>query len=166
MLQTLPNRTLLVLPVGVLSREEVTYRADAAADLAEALRRAGFPGARAGDRTYALPFPRQPNQAWIFWKRFRALADSVRESPPDGDVDYVLLMDVLGGVYDDGSIRGIGGIHVMVITGNGALTYGVLRNSYHESFRRIEPRTLIDACRLAVEDILAARDSLSPSPLP
>jgi hypothetical protein len=160
MLRQLPDDgTLVVLPVGVLS-QRVSYRRDAAEDLASALRKAGIPGARAGERVYALPYPRQPNQAWIFWKRFRALAESVGNDPKGEEADYVLLVDVLGGVNDDGTLRGIGGIHAMVTTAGGALAYGELRNSHHPVFRRIQPHSMMDAIRVVVEDLLAARQAL------
>lgn len=163
LLRWLPHRTVAVLPVGVLSGT-AAYRPDAAESLAAALRRAGVPGARAGTRVYALPYPRQPNQAWIFWRRFRALADSVHEDPNGEDADYILLLDVLGGVNDDGTLRGIGGIHAMVTTGTGDLVYGELRNSHHTVFRRIQPRTVADAVRVVVEDLLAARGAILSAP--
>ena len=158
MLRELPDRTILVLPVGVLN-VEATYDADAAKMLAEGLRDAGFSGARASTRIYSLPYPRQPNQAWLFWKRFRALADSIKASPP-GQADYILFMDVMGGIHDDGTLRGVGGVHVFSTTGAGDLAYGQLRNSMHPIFKRIQPKTMADACLMAVEDLLTAREAV------
>jgi hypothetical protein len=155
MLRELPSRTILVVPVGVLN-VDATYQERAARKLAAALRDAGFPGAEAGTRVYDLPYPRQPNEMWTYWQRFRALADSVAGSPP-GDTDYVLLMDVFGGLRDDGSLTGVDAVHVMVTTGKGDLVYGQLRNSMHREFQRIKPTSMTDACRLAVEDLLEAR---------
>lgn len=155
MLSELPDRTILVLPVGVLN-VEATYQERAARELAAALRAAGIPGAKAGTRIYGLPYPRQPNEMWTYWQRFRALADSVSGSPP-GDAHYVLLMDVFGGVRDDGSLTGVNAVHVMVTTGEGELVYGQLRNSMHREFQRIRPTSMTHACRLAVDDLLEAR---------
>lgn len=158
MLRELPDRTILVLPVGVLN-VDATYDVDAAERLAEDLRDAGFAGARAATRIYSLPYPRQPNQAWLFWKRFRALADSIKASPP-GQADYILFMDVMGSTHDDGTLRSVGAVHVFGTTGAGDLAYGKLRNSMHPIFKRIQPRTMADACRMAVEDLLASREAV------
>lgn len=157
MLRELPERTILVLSVGILD-QEATPDAEGARMLAQMLRDQGFPGARAGARSYRLPFPRQPNQAWIYWKRLRALSDSITANPP-GDADYILAMDVLGGTRDDGTLRGIGGIHVYGFTGAGDPSYGRLRNSVHPIFKEIEPGTLVDACTLVVQDLLRAREA-------
>jgi len=161
MLRRLTESSILVLPVGVLGRE-VQYRPQTARQLSRMLRDAGIPGARASTRTYVLPFPRQPNEAWLYWKRFRALGDSIRTSPPDptrpNEVDYILLMDVLGGVGESGELLGVGAVHLMSTTGEGELVYGSLRNSHHEIFQEIQPRSMEDACRLAVQDLLRARE--------
>ena len=154
MLRELPHRRILVLPVNVLNYE-ATPRPQAARMLAGMLRDAGYPGAEASTRSYPLPFPRQPNQAWLYWKRFRALADSIRASPPGG-VDYILLLDIVAATRDDGTLRGIGGIHVMTVTGSGEMAYGRLRNSMHDIFQEFQPESMADASRLAVADLRAA----------
>ncbi len=159
MLRELPGLKILVLPVGVLN-VAASYREGAARDLAAMLRDAGFKGAIAGSRVYDIPYPRQPNQAWLYWKRFRGLADAVKASPPE-EADYVLLMDVMASARDDGTLRRIGGIHVMVVTGGGEMTFGRLQNSLHRVFKEIDPRTMADACHVAVENLLAARADLS-----
>lgn len=155
MLRELPDRSVLILPVGILNAD-ASYRQQPAEDLAGRLREAGIPGARAGQRSYDLPYPRQPNQAWIYWKRLRALADSIGGDPP-GEADYILFMDVMGGTNDDGSLRGIGGIHVYGFTGTGDPAYGRLRNSMHQIFKELQPRTMADACALAVQDLMESR---------
>ena len=155
LLRELPDRTILVLPVGILN-VDATYRVEAAEDLASLLRDPGFPGARAGSRVCSLPYPRQPNQAWIYWRRFRALSDSIQASRP-GEADYLLFMDVMGGTNDDGSLRGLGGIHVFGFTGHGEMAYGRLRYSLHRIFKEMEPKTLMDACALAAQDMVDSR---------
>jgi hypothetical protein len=161
MLRELPERKIMVLPVGVLN-VGASYREGAARDLAAMLRDAGFKGAFAGSRVYDIPYPRQPNQAWLYWKRFRGLADAVKSSPP-GEADYVLLMDVMARARDDGTLWRIGGIHVMAVTGRGEMTFGRLQNSLHRVFKEIQPRTLADACHVALETLLTARADLSDS---
>jgi hypothetical protein len=160
MLRELPRRRILVLPVGILNRQ-VDYSREAGDELARLLREVGFPLAQAGARTFVLPYPRQPNEAWTYWKRFLALAASVRASP-EKDTDYLLLMDVFGGIDGQGELTGVGAVHVVGTTSSGDLAYGRLRNSHHDIFRRIKPRKMGHACQMAVEDLLASREALAP----
>ncbi len=158
MLHHLPERSIQVLPVGILD-QGVCYSLEASRSLAADLREAGFPGARAGGPSFRLPFPRQPNQAWLYWKRFRALSDSLQALGPDS-VELFLHVDVLGATRDDGTLRGVGAVHVYGFTGEGKMAYGRLRNSLHESFKRVDPQSMEDALRLVVGDLLAARQRL------
>ena len=66
----------------------------------------------------------------------------------------------MGGTHDDGTLRGVGAVHVFSTTGAGDLAYGQLRNSIHRIFKRIQPKTMADACRMAVEDLLASREAV------
>ncbi len=158
MLRELPGRRILVLPVGILN-QGVVYSGEAGEMLAGLLRQVGFPLARADPRTFALPYPRQPNEAWIYWKRFRALGACVRASP-ETDTEYLLLMDVFGRTDGRRALRGVGAVHVLCTTHDGELAYGRLRNSHHDIFQRIKPTGMDHACQMAVEDLLASRKAL------
>ena len=158
MLRELPDRRILVLPVGILS-QGVEYSREAGEMLAGLLRQVGFPLAMAETRTFALPYPRQPNEAWIYWRRFRALGACIRASP-ETDTDYLLLMDVFGRTDGRQALRGVGAVHVHCTTHDGELAYGRLRNSHHDIFQRIKPRRMDQACQMAAEDLLASREAL------
>lgn len=106
-----------------------------------------------------LPFSRRPSQARIRAKRFRALGDSVRASAI-GEVDYILLVEVMAGTRGYGTPRGVGGIHLLTAPGAGEMAHGRLRNSMDPIFREIRPRTLADVRTVLVEDLPHARKAL------
>lgn len=147
LLRELPRRRMVVLPVAVLGRG-TRFDTSTAMAIADGLRRNGISGAVPATTEVRLPFQPQPNEAAIFWSRFKALAAHVA-SHPRTDADYVLLVDVFG-APDDGSV---GAVHAMVVTGKGEMAYSGLWNSHQELYREIVPHSLDDAARMVVTDL-------------
>jgi hypothetical protein len=145
--RALSHTRVAVVPVAVLGRH-VRTDTGAAAAVASALRSRGLRGV-AGDTTpITLPFEPQPNEAAIFWSRFKALGAWVSERPRP-DADYVMLVDVLG-APERGSI---GAVHVMVVTAAGELAYHRMWNSHHAMFKTVQPHSMDDVSRLVVLDL-------------
>jgi hypothetical protein len=144
LLGTLPSKRVLILPVVILGR---TVRYDTATSVAIAAQlRANERGiALAGTDSLVLPFEPQPNELAILWSRFHALAASVSDRPRT-DVDYVVLVDVLG-APDHGSV---GAVHVMAVTGNGTMAFRRLWNSHQPLYKEIRPHSLDDVVRMVV----------------
>ena len=147
LVRTLPHVRVAIAPVVVLGREP-RYDAAAAERLAAALRARGVPGATSTGAPIALPFRGQPNEAAILWARTAALSAHVAAGPPP-DADYVLLVDVLG--LTEGG--GVGAVHAMAVTREGAIAYVKLWNSHQPLHKEIRPRSLDDAGRMVVTDL-------------
>jgi len=147
-LRDLSQRRLLVAPVAIL-RATPQYDSRAATLLADSLRKAGLGSPVVAAQPIVLPFTPQPNEAVIFWSRFKALGDSVRSHPP-ADADYVLLVDVIGVAPQR---RTLGAVHVMVVTSAGEMTYHGMWNSAQPLYKELQPRTVDDAGRMVAIDI-------------
>ncbi len=146
-LRELPRRRLVILPLAVLTRV-VRYDSAAALDIAEQLRDARLGSPITEMTPIRIPFEPQPNEAAIFWSRFKALADSVRLHPRS-DADYVLLVDVFG----DPDRRSVAAVHAMVVTAQGDMAYRGTWNSHQQLYKEFKPATLSDAARMVATDI-------------
>ncbi len=146
-LRDLPQRRIVILPVAVLGRDRRSDTAAATA-IARALRNNGIAAATASTADLSLPFEPQPNEAAIFWSRFKALAVYVA-AHPQGDPDYVMLVDVFG-APDRGLIPAV---HVMAVTGKGEMAYRRTWNSQQSLYKEFKPRSLGDAGRMVVADL-------------
>lgn len=95
--------------------------------------------------TDELQFAARPgmNQARMFRGSMTAFAESVKSTPPR--TDYAMTAEYLMGR------RGVGGVHVYVVSREGDLVYGFLSNSHMRAFRRIKPKTAADATRVAID---------------
>lgn len=147
LLRELPRRRVVILPVAVLGRD-TRFDTGAAAAIAEGLRRNGISGAAAATTEVSLPFKPQPNEAAIFWSRFKALAAHV-SSHPQTDTDYVLLVDVFG-APEGGTV---GAVHAMAVTGEGEMAYSGFWNSHQALYKEVRPRSLEEAARMVVTDL-------------
>jgi hypothetical protein len=148
-LRGLAERRLLVAPVVIL-RSTPLYDSTAAASIADSLRGAGLGAPRVAEHPVVVPFTPETNEAMIFWARFKGLADSVRAHPP-ANVDYVLLVDVIGVAPQR---RGLGAVHAMVVTSTGEMAYRGFWNSAQPLYKEFKPRTVDDATRMVAADII------------
>jgi hypothetical protein len=145
--RTLSSRRVLILPVAVLGRT-VRYDTAAAAAIATRLGEKNLAIAKAATDSIVLPFEPQPNEALTLWTRFKALSASITQHPRT-DADYVVQVDVLG-APERGSI---GAVHVMAVTGKGAMAYRRLWNSQQPLYKEIQPRSMDDAVRMVLTDL-------------
>lgn len=144
---------IVVLPVAVLGRD-VTFDTAAAATLATQLNALGGIDARVSPEPATLPLERQPNEALIYWTRFKALAANVA-AHPHPNTDLVMLVDVIGVP----TVGNLAAVHVMSTTGTGAMAYGRLWNSRQARYREIMPRSLDDVAGMVAADV---RDQRPP----
>jgi hypothetical protein len=154
-LRELPRTRLVIAPINVFGR---TKGADAtgAARIADSLRVAGLGTPTVASQAIVLPFQPQPNEAMIFWSRFKALADTVRAHPAT-DADYVLMVDVFGVSPER---RNLGAVHAVVVTANGDMVYRGAWNSMQALYKEFKPATVEDAARMVSTDITRrARDT-------
>ena len=147
-LHELPRRRLVILPVAILGRV-VRYDTVTARAIAEQLRSAGLGAPEVASASLPIPFSPQPNEAAIFWSRFRAFADSVRVHQ-QFDADYVLLVDLFG-APERGSIAAV---HAMVVTTRGDMAYRGAWNSHQRLYREFKPTTSTDAARMVAADMV------------
>jgi hypothetical protein len=151
--RVLPSKRLLILPVAMLG-PRVTYDTQGAASIAQQAREIRVARAIATTDSVVLPFEPQPNEAAILWSRFKALAEHV-SAQPVGDVDYVMLVDVLGPANG----RTVAAVHVMVVTARGEMAYRRLWNSHQPLFKEFRPATLDDVARMVVTDLSRSEEA-------
>ena len=147
LVRELPRRRVVILPVAVLGRG-TRFDTGAATAIAEGLRRNGISGAAAATTEVHLPFEPQPNEAAIFWSRFKALAAYVA-SQPRADADYVVLVDVFG-APEAGTV---GAVHAMAVTSDGEMAYSGFWNNHQALYKEVRPRSLDDAAEMVVTDL-------------
>lgn len=143
--RALPSMRVVVLPVAVLGRD-VGGDSAAAARLADSLVAHGMARSARAGMPVPVPFVRHPNEAMIFWTRFRALQAEVRAHPP-ADADLVLLVDVFGTPG-----RALGAVHAMGVGADGALRWSGFWNSHQPLWKEVRPVTVDDALRMVVLD--------------
>jgi hypothetical protein len=147
-LRELPRTRLVIAPINIFGRTR-GYHSAGAAKIADSLRAAGLGTPTVADHPIVLPFEPQPNEAIIFWSRFKALADTVRAHPAT-DADYILMVDVLGVSPER---RSLGAVHAVVVTANGDMVYRGAWNSMQKLYKEFKPATVDDAARMVSTDI-------------
>lgn len=136
---------VVVQPVGLIGRQ-VQGDSAAAARLADSLVAHRLVRSARVGAPVALPFEPHPNQAMIFWRRFRALQSAVRAQPP-ADADLVLHVDVIGTPG-----RVLGAVHVIGVGADGTMRSMGFWNSHQPLWKEVRPVTLDDALRMVVLD--------------
>jgi hypothetical protein len=149
--QELPNTRLVIVPFVVVGRGE-GYDTLGAVQLAEELRIRGISEVRVDSIPLRVPVIRHPNQLFIFWTRFKALAAYQAEHPRT-DADHVLLIDVMGAPE-----RGVvGAVYVMGVTAHGVMTDMGFWNSHQELYQRFQPKSVDDVVRMVAAHLTEPR---------
>lgn len=146
--QELGNTTITVFPAAV-RREQITYDAAAAQQIAEFLTTQRLGDALVSDAEVPLTGPWHRDQSKMWRESAQALAAYVKDHPIT--TRYAMLPEylILGGS------NAVGGVHLYVVRDDGKIVAGVLLNSHWEAFKAVDPKTVDDCTKVVLYQMQA-----------
>ncbi|MCK6446813.1 MAG: hypothetical protein L6Q99_10510 [Planctomycetes bacterium] len=136
-LAELGRTTVTVFPAHVNRAGGEEFDERAAARIAALANERGWFDARTSSSHVSLPTAWYMNEAKMLGDSAAAFADFVREHPVE--TRYALIADYLLGTH------GVGGVHVVVVDGEGRVVDVSLWNSHWDAFREVQPKD-VDGC--------------------
>lgn len=133
----LGHTTVTVFPAHVNRAGAEEFDARAAERIAALANERGWFEARTTTSRVSLPTVWYMNEAKMLGESAAAFGAWVREHPVE--TRYALIADYLLGE------RGVGGVHVVVVDGDGRVVDVSLWNSHWDAFKEVEPRD-VDGC--------------------
>lgn len=155
-LAALGDTSITVYPAYVRIGRSGHYDAGCADRIAAFLRDAKLADVTRSDAQPDLDRGWHSNQARMWRESCDAFAEFVKANPPP--TDYALIAE-----YLKGAEQGVaGGVHVYVVTREGAEAFGVLLNSHHKTFRDVNPSTPDECTTAAIREVKRRLDEERP----
>ena len=144
--QDVGSTSITVFPAA-LRRDQITYDAGAARQLADFLTARKLADATASEAEVPLTGSWHANQATMWKESAQALAAYVKEHPIK--TRYALLPEYLGG--KEAAV----GVHLYVVREDGKVVSGFLLNSHWEAFKDVTPKTVADCTTVLLNQLNA-----------
>ncbi|MGE0480383.1 MAG: hypothetical protein AB7Q17_07920 [Phycisphaerae bacterium] len=155
-LASLGDTSITVYPAYVRVGRSARFDAGSADRIAAFLRDEKLADVTRSDAQPDLDRGWHRNQSAMWRESCDAFAEFVQANPPQ--TEYALIAEYLKGAEQGAA----GGVHVYVLTREGAQAFGMLLNSHHQVFRDVTPSTPDECTTAAIRELKRRLDAERP----